>query len=357
MFSLFKKLLPTKSYLGVDIGTTSIKVVELAQDQDRPVLKTYGLLESYGHLERLNNAIQTSAFQMLEQETANLLQLVVKHTGSKTRDAIASLPSFAAFTSLLEMPMMSETDTSQAMTFQVKQYVPLPVTQVTIDWLKVGERQDENGVTKQQVLLISVPNDLIKKYQNIFKSAGLNLVALEVEGLSSARSLTSGAKELSLILDIGSRSTSIAVAQNGLLKFIGQTDFAGGSLTQTIATGLNIRVRRAEDLKKMRGLTGTGGEYELSTLMLPILDVIISEARRVKDNFERSYGDTVKRVILSGGGANLAGIEKYVTSEIGLPVSRANPFALLHYPTDIELFVKELGPAFAVAIGLGIKNF
>lgn len=356
MFSLFRKFLPNKSYLGVDIGTTSVKVVELTQHNSRPALTTYGLLESYGHLERLNNAIQTSGFQMIEQETANLLKMAVKHANVSTKLAIASLPSFSAFTSLLEMPMMSGEDTTQAMTFQVKQYVPLPITQVTIDWLKVGERQDEQGNKKQQVLLISVPNDIIKKYQSIFKMAGLELAALEVEGLSSARSLTASVNELSLIIDIGSRSTAIAIAQNGLLKFIGQTDFAGGSLTQTIASGLNIRVRRAEDLKKLRGLIGTGGEYELSTLMLPILDVIINEAKRVKDNFERSYGDTVKRVILSGGGANLAGIEKYVSGEMGLPTTKANPFSLVTYPQEIESLVKDLGPEFSVAIGLAIRN-
>lgn len=358
MFSFFNKFFFGKSYLGVDIGTTSVKVVELARSKDRrPILKTYGLLESYGHLERLNNAIQTSAFQMMEQETAELLKMAVKNTGCKSTEAIASLPSFSAFVSLLEMPPMSQADTAQAMTFQVKQYVPLPVSQVTIEWLKVGERQDAEGATRQQVLLVSVPNDLINKYKNIFKLAGLNLAALEIEGLSLARGLTSGSEELTLIVDIGARSTSVAVAKNGFLKLVGQTDFASGSLTQTIASGLNIRVRRADDLKKLRGLTGTGGEYELSTLMMPILDVIINEAKRVKENFEKAYNEPVKKVILSGGGSNLAGIEKYFSDEINLPVTKANPFSLVNYPGEMEPLIKELGPSFAVAIGLGIRNF
>ena len=129
----------------------------------------------------------------------------------------------------------------------------------------------------------------------------MNLVAIELEGFASSRVLTGDSDKTTLIVDIGSRSTTIAVAKSGFLKFTGQTDFAGASLTQTIASGLNIRVRRAEDLKKLRGLKGTGGEYELSTLMFPILDVIISEARRVKSNYEIGYNEKIERIILTGG--------------------------------------------------------
>ncbi|MDD5547552.1 MAG: type IV pilus assembly protein PilM [Candidatus Pacebacteria bacterium] len=357
-FNFFKKMLSIQdnSYLGVDIGTTSIKVVELMKTKGLPFLKTYGFLESYGHLERLNNAIQTSTLKMLEAETAELLKAVVKQSGAETRQAVASLPSFTAFSTLLELPIMSDIETAQAMAFQVKQYVPLPVGAVTIDWIKVGERKDENGTMKQQIFLVSIPNEVINKYKSIFEKAGLNLMALELEGFSTARVLTSEAKENTLIIDIGSRSTTILVAKEGNLKFAGQTDFAGGSLTQTLSSGLSIRTRRAEDLKKRRGLTGSGGEYELSTLMLPILDVILSEVKRVRNNFESTCKESVEKVILTGGGANLLGIEEYFSEQLGLPAVKASPFAKVDYPNLIEPFVKDLGPIFTVAIGLGIKN-
>lgn len=357
MFNPFKKFLSKKSYLGVDIGTTSIKLVELKKDSDKPELLNYGILESYGHLERPNSAIQTSTLKMLDQETAELLKILLKNAAVKSIDAVAALPAFSSFVTLLEMPIMSSKDTTQAMQFQAKQYIPLPISEVTIDWIKVGERQDAKGNTNQQVLLVSVPNEQIEKYKNIFKAAGLNLLALEIEGLSSARSLTGNLDKTTLILDIGSRSTAFAIARSGYLKVVGQTDFAGGSLTQTLAAGLNIRPRRAEDLKKQRGLKGSGGEYELSTLMLPILDVIISEARRAKDNFEKAYNEKIEQLILAGGGANLLGAAEYFQEALGIPVTKANPFSRLVYPPQIEPFVNELGPEFSVAIGLALKQF
>lgn len=356
MFSFFRKVFPTKTYLGVDIGTTSIKMAELLREDSILKLLNYGFLESYGHLERLNNAIQTSTLKMMDQEIIGLLKILVKNSGVKTIDAVASLPAFSAFTTLLEIPVMSGEDTAKAMQFQAKQYIPLPISAVTIDWLKVGERTDADGNTIQQVLLVSVPNEQIQKYKNIFKGAGLNLISLEIEGISVSRALTADSDKTALILDIGSRSTSISIAKKGYLRFSGQTDFAGGSLTQTIASGLNIRVRRAEDLKKLRGLKGTGGEYELSSLMLPLLDVIIGEAQRVRNNYEKGYNDKVERVIVSGGSANLLGIIPYIQEQFGLPASKANPFAQINYPASMEPFVNDLGPEFAVAIGLGIKT-
>ncbi|MCL4405316.1 MAG: type IV pilus assembly protein PilM [Patescibacteria group bacterium] len=360
MFNVFKpltSLVSHKSYLGVDIGTTSIKVVELSDASEKPTLRNYGVLESYGHLERLNNAIQTPTLKMLDRETADLLMTLVKQLNLKTVDAVASLPSFTAFMAPLEMPVMSSQETVQAMQYQARQFVPLPISEITLDWIPVGEYTNEKGSKMQRFFLISVPNEQIRKYQRIFKAAGLNLIALEVEDLSLARILTSGDPTLTLIVDIGARSTAIMVAKNGILKGSGQTDFAGGSLTQAVSGGLGINVRRAEELKKQRGLMGSGGEYELSTLMLPFLDVILSEVKRVRDDYEKTYREKIERIIVSGGGANLLGIEKYMGDAFGLPVAKADPFSKIISPPEVAPLVSELGPPFSVAIGLGIRQF
>ena len=332
-------------------------MVEILKGRTRPKLQNYGILESYGHLERLNNAIQTSSLKIMERETANLLKLLLDKSKVKSRRVIASIPAFSSFVTLMEVPQMPELDTAKTVSFQIRQYIPLPASEVAIEWIKVGEREDEKGFTKQQILIISVPNEQIKRYQNVFKFAGLKLKALEMESLSLIRALTGNDPTPTLIVDIGTRSTDIAVLDHGFLKYNYQTDFAGSSLTQAIASGLNINIRRAEDLKKQRGLLGAGGEYELSTLTLPFLDAIISEVKRAKDNYEKNQGVKIERVILAGGGANLLGIGKYFEGQINLPVVIANPFSKVEYPPRIEPIVKELGPSFAVAIGLGIREF
>lgn len=345
------------SFLGVDIGTSSIKIVEVSKSLQKPQLKTYGILETYGHLERLNNAIQTSSLKILEKETAELLKTLVTEMKIKTKDVIASLPQFLAFTTLLELPQMTSYDTGKSISFQARQYIPLPISEVSIDWLQVGEFEDENGVKKQKVFLIGIPNEHIKKYKIIFKAAGLTLRALEFEGLSLSRALV-GADQAPIILaDIGARSTVVSIINKGLLQYSGQTDFAASSLTQAIAGGLNINIRRAETLKKQRGLLGRGGEYELSTLILPFLDAIIEEIRRAIKVFqEKNPESRIERIILSGGGANLLGIEKYFSDQLNVQIIKGNPFLRVGYPAEIEPLISELGSAFSVAIGLGIKE-
>lgn len=361
MAGIFKFLKQTisPSYLGVDIGTTSIKMVEVAQGKRMPRLINYGILESQSSLQRMNTALQTSTLKLFEKETANFLKIFLNQFKPQTSDAIASLPIFSAFTTILSFPEMSSAEMEKTMSFQAKQYIPIPVSETAIDWIKVGEYKDENGFKHNQVLLISVPQEQIKKYQNIFKSAGLSLKAIEIESLSLVRSLLGGDPTPSFIIDIGSRSTSIVIAEKGELKFTAQSDFAGASLTQALASSLNINSLRAEELKKERGIIGTGLNYELSTIMLPFLDVIIGEVRRAEFNYRTQFPEApkIERAILSGGGANLLGIEKYFSDQLGIPAIKANPLLKFEYPAVIEPFVNELGPMLSVALGLTLREF
>ncbi|MDP1689250.1 MAG: type IV pilus assembly protein PilM [bacterium] len=346
----------TSSYLGVDIGTSSIKVAEVTYAANRFKLKNYGILESYGHLERMNDALQTSSLKLYESETVELLRALLNKMKPGSRKAIASIPAFASFVTLLDLPVMSNEETLQAMPFQARQFIPLPISEVAVDWVKVGEFEDEGGGKKQQVLLIAVPQERIQKYQKIFSSAGLDLIYLEIEGLALTRSLIGSDPTPTIILDIGSRSTNILISDQGALRMNAQTDFAGGTLTQAISNGLNIDVRRAEKLKKQRGLQGVGGEQELSTLMYSYLDAILGEVGRVREKYETSYNIKIERMILSGGTALLPGINDYIKKQTSLPVVRANPFAKIEYAPNLEPIINDLGPMLAVATGLGIRG-
>lgn len=356
-FSNLLDLLKKESYLAVDIGTASIKIAEVAGQKERPVLENYGILETTGHLERLNDAIQTSRLKIVDEQTTGLLKLLIKQMRTRARLVIASLPAFSVFTTLLEMPLLTTGETSEAMQYQARNLVPLPLTEVTLDWLTVTKFEDEKGVKKQRLLLVSVPNEQIARYERIFRMAGLELSALEIETLSLARGLTENDPTTTLIVDIGARSTAIAVAGGGILKYSYQTDFAGGFLTQAIANGLGINIRRAEELKKRRGLLGTGGEYEISTLMLTYLDVILGEVRRVKTLYEKNYGERVERIMLSGGGANLVGLSEYVAKQLHLPAIKATPFNKINYSQSIAPLVGNLGPPLTVSLGLGMRQF
>lgn len=358
IFKFFKQSV-FPSYLGVDIGTTSIKIVEVRQGKQLPEVVNYGFLESSGYLARANQALQTSTLKIFDKEVVELLKLVVQKMQTKSTEALASLPTFSAFTTVLDFPEMKAGELERSMAFQAKQYIPQPISEVAIDWLKVGEFKDEKGFSHQRILLVSVPQEQIKKYQRIFKLAGLNLKSLEIESFSLARIFGGSDPTPTIVVDIGSRSTNIAFIEKGQLKFNKQSDFGGATLTQALAVSLGINPLRAEELKKERGITASGPNYELSTIMLPFLDAIINEVKKAvygyKEQFPEAAG--VERVILAGGGANLFGIEKYFAKEVGLPVVKASPFSKYEYQPAIEPLISELNPLLSVALGLTLREF
>ncbi|MBI2515089.1 type IV pilus assembly protein PilM [Candidatus Wolfebacteria bacterium] len=357
MANFLGSLISGRSYLGVDIGTTSIKAVEIEKSAGLPKLVNYGILESFGHLKRLNDAIQTSSLKPVARDIAGILTLLLEKANFRTKEAIVSIPAFSAFVTFLEIPKMPNADTLRTLQFQIPRYIPLSPDEMSLDWMKVGEYEDEKGLIKQKILLTAVPNEKVAVYRDLFRLAGLKLKFLEVESLSLIRSVAAHQKEPILIVDIGSRSTNIIVTENGFFEGGAQTDFASASLSQGIANGLGINIARADELKKQKGLLVKAEEQELSTLMLPFLDAIITEARRVKDSYEKSKNKRIEAVILSGGGSKLLGIAEYLENQFGVPVSLGNPFLRVTAPQEIEIVLRDLSPLLGVAIGLGIKEF
>ncbi len=346
--------------MGIDIGTTSIKAVEVKRAARglKPAILNYGILESRGSVSRANTAFQTSTLKLFDKEAGNFLSVLLKKMQPSTNVAVASLPLFSAFTTMLSLPQMNPADLEKAVAFQARQAIPLPLSEVALDWSKVGEYKDENGFTMYQVLLISVPQAEIRKYQSIFSAAGLTLQSLEVESLSLNRILAASDPTPTFIIDIGSRSTGIIISEGGFIKYSAQTDFAGSSLTQALATSLAVSPARAEELKKERGIIGTGPNYESSTIMLPYLDAILSEVRRADASYRAQFpaAPKIERAIVTGGGANLLGIQKYMTDQLGIPTVKAAPFLKFQYPSLVEPLVPELNSLFANALGLTMRN-
>jgi len=357
-FSFVKQTI-SPSYLGVDIGTTSIKIAEVTGGEQLPKLVNYGILESKSSLARANTVFQTSSLKLFEKGIEEILGTLLEKVQPHTKEAIASLPGFSAFMTVVDFPEMSPQDLARAIGFKAKEYIPLPVNEVALDWLNVGTYEDEKGMRYVQVLLISVPQEQIRKYQQIFRNVGLTLRALEIEGLSLVRSLIAGDPTPTLIMDIGSRSTAAIIADKGVLRFATQSDFAGASLTQSLAASLNINPVRAEEMKRERGILGTGPVSELSTIMSPMLDAILNEVKRSLRVYESQFHDSrnMERIILSGGGANLMGIEAYVSEAMGVPAVKAAPLHRFEYESGIEPLAGELGPFLSVALGLSLREF
>lgn len=343
--------------LGIDIGTVGIKMVELTREGDVIALENYGMLATKEYLKRPNAVIQSSSLKLSGRDTASLLKTLVDEVRPKAKRVIASVPAFASFAVPIEMPLMTREETEKSIGFQAQRFIPMPVAEVTFEWEKVGEYESPGGRKFQRVLLVAVPNEIVKTYRELFHSVGLTLSALEVEHAALARGVASLASGHALLVDMGAESTSLVAVEGTTVRAVGTADYGAVTLTQALARNLGVSAIRAEELKKRRGLIVAEGEYELSTSLLPFLDVIIRECERVRENYKRTFGHTIERFTLVGGGANLLGVERYFAEALGIPHAPARPFVKVRYDRGLEPAMRTLNHDLALATGLALKTY
>ena len=347
-----------KSHLGIDIGTSNIKIVQLKPQDNHFVLETYGLVNvAY----QISNKDSGSAIS----QTAQILKNLIKKAGVTTNRIVASLPNNVVFTSVIEMPRIPEEELQTAVEFEAKKYVPLPLEEVALSWSVIEENKKKIGrdtnlgsvsggvdSNKNKILLTAVPTVVIDNYVKVFHEAGLEPDALEIEALSLIRSLVSDDESTILVIDIGAKNTSINLVDNGYIRFSKNLGIGGDTVTTSISQSLSVNFARAEQFKKDFGLSGQG--QQIPQVMRPILDIIKNEALQLISLME-SRGERIDKVLLSGGGAKLPGLSEYF-AVMGKPVKLADPWSNVLYPADLKPVVQSLGLNLAVATGLAMRR-
>lgn len=345
--------------LGVDIGTTSIKIVEIKKKGDSFSLANYSILEVRDYLDHPNQALQTSSLKIEPRNVGYALRLALNEMKSKTGIAVATLPSFGIFATTLDFPELPAAEIEKAIQFQAPQYIPLPISEVSLEWRIVGSYTDKENKRHNKVLLTAIPNDIVKSYKQIFHQAGIRLIALEHEAFSLARAIrASFVGAPTLVFDIGAVSSTFFVVEQNTVKMVGQADFGGAYLTQAISRSLDISMSRAEDLKRRRGAVGAAGiDSELSTILSPFLDVIIQEGQRVQNLYESQFGVKIQKVALAGGGANLQGVEKYAADRFNLVPVHHTFTSTLQIRGELHSAARDLDNRFATAFGCASRYF
>lgn len=331
--------------LGIDIGTSSIKVVELLLDGGKVKLSNYGAFYTAGH----QNAIQSRSLKMLDQQVANILKNIFQQAGITGKKASIAIPIFSSFSTLIHLPAMPQEELSKAVRYEARKYVPVPINEVQFDWMRVDHLSDEKSI---KILTVAVPNELIEKYDRIAKLLGIELVNVELETFSAARSLVSGDSSPAMVLDVGSRNTNMSITEKGLVLVHHNLDVSGLSFTQVLSRGLSIDMNRAEELKRKNGLSAQG---EISDLLRPLVDKIISEIEKTIEEYINQGGTKPMRIILNGGSAAMPGLSSYLQSALKIKVEKGNPFSNIEVPRELNETLAKDGPEFTVATGLALR--
>ncbi|MBI2625531.1 pilus assembly protein PilM [Candidatus Parcubacteria bacterium] len=375
MLQLFRR--QPKSAIGIDLGSSAIKIVELVREDKRFRVSNYGFVS----LTESNDGrgLPQRLTQLAVGDVANLIRRLLTAMGFERSapPAAIAVSVFSSFSTLIEMPLMSESEVGQAVQFEARKVIPVPLSEVVMEWTVLQRERDPKlpkdqppwlrflGVGRPsvpagaegkaiQVMVAAVPREVLSRSVSTASQAGLKLLFLEVETFSLARALADQTPDPSLLIDIGARSTNFSIIEEGFVSLTHTVEIAGHDFTRATAEGLNILPARAEERKQTQGLSGGGGEGQIAHLMLSYVEALTTEAERVLGLHERS-GSKVQRIVLAGGSARLAKLAEYVSTKLGRPVEIARPFKSLLYPEMLQAQLEELGPSFAVAVGLAQK--
>jgi type IV pilus assembly protein PilM len=211
---------------------------------------------------------------------------------------------------------------------------------------------------KMQVLLVAAPLNLIKRYQTILELAGLTLASIETEVLSTIRGLISSDRSpTSLIVSIGSMSTTLCIVQKGIIIFNYSIPLGGLAMSRAIASDFGLNPAQAEEYKRIYGLSDKNFGGKLGKAIEPILTSILSEIKKATTFYSDKYKNIpISQILLTGGGASLPGITMYFAQNLSVETVIANPWKMrniVNVPPPIEV----KGPEYTVAVGLALKEY
>jgi len=270
-----------KRFLGIDVGTSAVRIVEL-EDDAIPKLTNYGELKT--EVLRKDMPIlgkKAMAFFSVPEASA-MIRAIIEAAKIKTRQCVFSIPDFSTFFTNFKLPPMTEAEIKEAVIFEARQHIPLPLESVTIDWQLISGAPG-NG-QNIEILLAAIPNEIVNQYKEIAKNINLEIISLEAEifGLIEALIKTDDVRTICLV-DIGAQSTMCSVVEKKILMTSHSFDMASNYLLDKTLNNLLLDAETIKQIKKNYGLNF----FQICpkmTLFLMLLKIIRTDYKRNRIN-------------------------------------------------------------------------
>jgi len=336
--------------IGLDIGSTSIKVVELSKRGNDYMLKSAGAVGYSGP--------EIDANFTDEKAIANMVAVIkklFKDAKISSKDVSISLPETQVFTRILPFPMLNDQEIASAVKWEAEEYIPIPLKDAIMEH-QIIDRREDTKPPQVLVLLVASLRSLVEKYVEILEKADLNVVSVETELMSMVRCLAPVDKS-ALLIDFGAKSTNIAVSNNGQLYFTRSIPTAGAAFTRAVSQALGANAAQAEEYKKTYGLDERQLEGKVGKALLPIIKVVSQEIKKAIHYYQLNLkGNSPSTVIISGGSAGMPGLAPALTNLLGLEVTVGSPFSKIQVDPTAAQSLANYAPLYSVAVGLALRN-
>jgi type IV pilus assembly protein PilM len=347
--------------LGIDIGSSSIKVVQLKKRNGKAVLETYGILSlgPYGNLD-------VGAITNLKTEDiARALIDVMKESNVTTKSAVIAIPSLSSLIFTISLPnKVDDSQLSKIIPIEARKYIPVPITEVTLDWFVIPEeaesfesdKTDQNTAqAKIEVLVVAIHNNTLLQYQDILKKTDLHSDSFEMEIFSNIRASFNREVAPVLLIDFGASKTKISIIESGVVRVFHVVNRGSNDISRNIAQSLSVTFKEAEKLKRSVGLDASIDSSVEKIIRLSI-NYIFTDINSIVFAYEKKYNKNVSKVFLSGGGSILKGLLEVAKENFQAEVVYSNPFSKTETPAFLGPVLEISGPEFAVAVGLALRQ-
>lgn len=275
------------------------------------------------------------------------------HGELTTRRVALALPSYRSFSRAIQLPKMSGEELRQAVELEAEQYIPVPLKDLYLDYTITSQTEDEC-----ELFAVGVPREIVDSYLGLSEVMGMEPILIETTMTSAARLFSHDPNSdiPTIIIDFGSLTADIGIYNKTIL--VAGTVPAGGMVfTKLIREKLKVSDAEAGFIKTKYGLGMSKKQQEITDAVMPTLQKIVAEIRRMSRYYEERYGtkNAISQVVILGGGANMPGLSDYLTEALRMPARSQNPWNYLDYkglepPTGPDRLM------YATVAGLSLLN-
>ncbi len=342
--SLFPSDKPSK-VLGIDIGTTALKVVEISNAFGKLSLSTYGevVLGPYDNKESWEVVTLTS--DIIEKALGDIMR------EAQTTSSIAGIgiSSVSSFIFILNLPNVPSDVLGAAVVNEVRKFLPIDPSQISLDWYELPKLSFQDIETKE-VLVAAIKNETLSTLKIGIPASTFANSFYEIETFSILRSAYHRELSTTALIDCGASATRVACTQFGILRSIQTIKRGGYHLTETVRAEMGgVTFKEAEQYKKKTATTSN------SQAVKTYCDTLINEIVTLVNQYEQKEHATVSRIILSGGASRLNGFKELLEKKSQKEVVFINPFDKVETPSMLHDPLYQSGPEFAQAAGLALK--
>lgn len=362
--NIFKSEKASESVLGIDIGSSAIKVVQLKKKGGKAVLETYGAL-SLGPYGNTDVGVVTN---LSTDDIARALTDVIKESNITTMSGVIAIPSAASLIFTISLPAkVNEDQLASIVPIEARKYIPVPISEVSLDWFVIPQEIDnfEDSMNEQkdkkvaepklEILVVAIHNDTLSRFQEILTKTEIHSDSFEMEVFSNIRSTFNNDLAPVLLMDFGASKTKLSIVEAGVVRVFHIVNRGSQDISKNISQSLTIPFNEAEKLKRSIGLDALANS-QVSDIVRLSTDYIFSETNSVVLAYEKKYNKNISKVIMTGGGSLLKGLLEHAIANFNMEVVYGNPFSKTEAPAFLEPVLQTSGPEFAVAVGLALRQ-